>query len=104
VNVTLLSSAAEYSACFPPIGLILLGNVGQRMMFIEFDQTTMANMTAALEHVCDKLPPDKDTHENRKRIADVMIACAQSGRHTLNDFQNLGSKTLEEIKQASEVG
>ena len=46
----------------------------------------------------------RDTHENRKRIADVMIACAQSGRHTLSDFQNLGSKTLEEIKQASEAG
>ena len=65
------------------------------MMLIEFDQTTMANMTTALEHACNKLPPDKDTHENRKRIADAMIAYARSG--TLSDFESLGCKTLEEI-------
>ena len=72
-------------------------------MLVEFDQTTIANMTAALEHLCDKLPPNKDTHENRKRIADVMIACARSGKHTLKDFQRLGSKTLQEITEASEA-
>jgi hypothetical protein len=66
-------------------------------MLSELDQTTMADMTAALEHICDKLPPDKDTHENRKRIAEVMIAYARSGRRTLGDFESLGSKTLEEI-------
>ena len=70
-------------------------NVGQRMTLI--DQSTMANMTAALEHACNKLPPDKDTHENRKRIADAMIAYARSGSRTLSDFESLGSKTLEEI-------
>jgi hypothetical protein len=65
------------------------------VILIEFDQTTMANMTAALEHACNKLPPNKDTHENRKRIAEVMIANARSG--TLSDFESLGCKTLEEI-------
>ena len=64
-------------------------------MLIEFDQTTMANMTAALEHACNKLPPGKDTHENRKRIADAMITYARSG--TLSDFESLGSKAVEEI-------
>ena len=73
-------------------------------MLSELDQTTMADMTAALEHVCDKLPPDKDTHENRKRIAEVMIAYARSGRRTLSDFENLGSKTLVEIMRPSRVG
>jgi hypothetical protein len=85
----------ESSACLPASGKFFRGNVGQRMMLIEFDQTTMANMTAALEHACNKLPPGKDTHENRKRIADAMIAYARSG--TLSDFESLGSKTLEEI-------
>jgi hypothetical protein len=69
--------------------------LGQRMTII--DQSTMANMTAALEHVCNRLPPGKDTHENRKRIADAMIAYARSGSRTLSDFESLGSKTLEEI-------
>jgi hypothetical protein len=73
-------------------------------MLTEFDQTTMANMTAALEQVCDKLPPDKDTHENRKRIADAMIAYGRSGRRTLSDFQNFGSRTLVEITRLSRVG
>ena len=66
-------------------------------MLIEFDQTTVADMTAALERVCDKLPPVKDTHENRKRIADAMIAYGRSGRRSLSDFQSFGSKTLMEI-------
>lgn len=66
-------------------------------MLTEFDQMTITNLTTALEVVCDKLPPDKDTHENRKRIAGAMIGYARSGRRTLSDFQSLGSKTLEEI-------
>ena len=41
-------------------------------MLIELDQSTLANMTAALEAVCKKLPPDKDSHESRKQIADAM--------------------------------
>src|SRR5271163_2228902 len=48
-------------------------------MSIEFDQTTIANMTAALEQVCNRFPPESDTHKNRKRIADAMIAYARSG-------------------------
>jgi hypothetical protein len=55
-------------------------------MLIEFDQTTMANMTAALDAVCKRIPPEKDSHEVRKRIADAMVACAKSGRRTLVDF------------------
>jgi hypothetical protein len=59
-------------------------------VLIEFDQTTMANMTAALDAVCKRIPPEKDSHEVRKRIADAMVACAKSRRHTLVDFQNVG--------------
>jgi hypothetical protein len=70
-------------------------------MFIEFDQTTIDNMTVALEYVCDKLPRNKDTHENRKRIADAMIASARSGKHSVRDFQRLGSKTVQEIAGTS---
>jgi hypothetical protein len=73
-------------------------------MLVEFDQTTMADMTAALERVCDKLPPDQDTHENRKRIADAMIAYGRSGKRTLSEFQSFGSKTLVEITRSSKVG
>jgi hypothetical protein len=36
---------------------------------LHFDQTTLANMTAALEYVCRKLPPKQDTPAIRKHIA-----------------------------------
>ena len=52
-------------------------------MLVEFDQTTIDNMTTALSAVCKKIPPEKDSYELRKRIADTMVECAQSsGRAT----------------------
>jgi hypothetical protein len=63
----------------------------------EFDQNTIANMTAALEYVCKRIPPDKDGREIRKRIADAMVACGRAGRRTLVDFQDAGTKVLDEI-------
>jgi len=66
-------------------------------MLIEFDQNTMANMTAALEFVCKKIPADKDNHDTRKRIADAMVTCAKAGNRSYVDFQNAGFRTLDEI-------
>ncbi len=66
-------------------------------MLIEFDQNTIANMTAALEHVCKRIPQGRDSHEVRKRIADAMVACGQQGRRSLLDFRQAGLKVLEEI-------
>ena len=66
-------------------------------MLIDFDQNTMANMTAALEYVCKKIPADKDSHETRKRIADAMVASAKAGNRGYVDFQNTGFRALDEI-------
>ena len=63
-------------------------------MLIEFDQNTIANMTAALDYVCKKIPADRDSNELRKRIADELIQCAQSGKRTVIDLQNAGLKVL----------
>lgn len=68
-------------------------------MLIEFDQSTIANMTAALEWACKKLPADKDNREVRKKIADAMVESARGGRRTYLDFQHAGTKVLEEIVQ-----
>jgi len=65
-------------------------------MLVELDQNTLANMTAALEYVCKKIPANKDTSELRKKIADEIAACATGGRRTLVDFQNVGFKVLAE--------
>ena len=56
---------------------------GVRKLLTEFDQNTIANMTAALEYICNKIPPDKDGHEIRKRIADAIMACGHAGRRRL---------------------
>jgi hypothetical protein len=56
-------------------------------MLTNFDQNTIANMTAALEYVCKKIPPDKDTQELRRRIGDMIIASASNGRRSLIDLR-----------------
>ncbi len=66
-------------------------------MLTEFDQNTIANMTAALEYVCKKIPADKDSHEIRKRIANAVTACGRAGGRTLIEFQDAGLKVLKEI-------
>ena len=47
---------------------------------LQFDQSTLANMTAALEYVCRKLPPDKDNQAIRKYIGDELLAACQKGQ------------------------
>ena len=65
-------------------------------MLIEYDQTTLANMTAALDSVCKKLSAAQDSPELRKRIADAMIMVARDGRRTFADFQMAGMNVLSE--------
>ena len=50
---------------------------------LEFDNSTLANMTAALDHGCKMLSGDIDTSENRKRIGDAIIGAAKSHKRTL---------------------
>ena len=47
----------------------------QEKMLTEFDQNTVANIAAVLEYVCNK-----DRHELRKCIADVVVAFGHDGR------------------------
>jgi ketopantoate reductase len=65
-------------------------------MLNDFDQSTIANMTAALDFVCKKISADRDSNELRKRIADELMRCARVGRHTLVDLERAGMKVLEE--------
>jgi hypothetical protein len=73
-------------------------------MLTELDQNTIANMTAALEYVCKKIPAERDTHDLRKRVANAMIACAHNGTQTFIDFQNAGLKALEDDISSSRPG
>ena len=66
-------------------------------MLIDLDQNTLANMTAALDYVCKKIPPDKDSHEARKQIADAMIERASAGPSTYVDLVDVGSRMRQQI-------
>jgi len=50
---------------------------------LEFDNSTLANMTAALDHGCKLLPAEFDSVENRKRLGDAIISAARSHKHSL---------------------
>ena len=59
---------------------------------LQFDQSTVANMTAALEYVCRKLPPDKDNQAVRKHIADEILAACLKGQASHGELVNVGLK------------
>jgi len=66
------------------------------MSIIEFDQTTIANMTAALDFVCKRIPPERNNAEMRKLIAAELIQCARSGKRNLAELQNAGLRIATE--------
>lgn len=61
---------------------------------LKFDQTTLANMTAALEYVYRKLPRDRDNPPIRKCIAKQIIAAANKGQTALAELTNAGLKVV----------
>ena len=61
---------------------------------LQFDRSTLANMTAALEYVCRKLPPDRDNRATRKRIADEILAACQRGQTSYGQLTATGLKIL----------
>ena len=70
-------------------------------MLADFDQSTMANMTAALEYVCKRIPKEKDNHETRKSIAGAVVGRAKSGSRDYVDLQNVGMEVLGEVIRPS---
>ena len=73
-------------------------------MLTEFDQSTLANMTAALDAVCKRIPADQDSYSLRKRIGDEIIACAHAGRRTYIDFETAGQRILKDALKRQKRG
>ena len=71
-----------------------IANGGNMISMLQFDQSTLANMTAALEYVCRKLPPDKDNQAIRKYIADEILAAALKGQTSNADLASVGLKAV----------
>jgi hypothetical protein len=72
-----------------------IANGGDMISMLQFDQSTLANMTAALEYVCRKLPPDKDNQTLRKYIADELLAACQKGQTSHEDLVGVGLKAVD---------
>jgi hypothetical protein len=73
--------------------------LGEQGMLTEFDQSTIANMTAALDYVCKTIPVERDGNELRKQIADELIRCARLGRRSLIDLQQAGMKIAHAMER-----
>jgi hypothetical protein len=63
---------------------------------LRFDQSTIANMTAALEYVCRKLPPDRDNPAIRKYLAEQIVSSADTGQRSLADLTT-GLKVVNDL-------
>ena len=50
---------------------------------LEFDNSTLANMTAALDHGCKMLSGDFGTTSDRKRVGDAIMTAARSSQRSL---------------------
>lgn len=64
---------------------------------LELDNSTLANLTAALDDACKKLSRDLDSSENRKRIGDALITAANAGKRTLIQFTEVAQREVRLI-------
>jgi hypothetical protein len=64
---------------------------------LEFDNSTLANMTAALDDGCKMLSGDSDTVRNRKRIGDAIIAAARSYKRSLPQLTEVAQREAAAI-------
>lgn len=72
------------------------------MIESDFDRWILANMNAALDRVCDKIPRGEE-HAVRKRIAKQIIKCARSGKTDLGDLIAAGQRVLIEVAASRPV-
>jgi hypothetical protein len=67
---------------------------GWRMYSMLKDQTTLANMTAALEYSCRKLPPDRNNPAIRKHVADAIIEVSKNIQTSLGALTDAGLEVV----------
>jgi hypothetical protein len=77
------------------IGFVFPIPLAATAMFIRYDQSTLDNMTAAIDSVCRKIPLRRDTPELRRQLADAMLEAAKAGRRNFVDFRSVGMEFVE---------
>ncbi len=71
---------------------------------LEFDNTTLAKMTAALDWGCKCLSGALDTDENRKRIGAALVSAARSGKRSLEHFIEAAEHEANAIRDSGHSG
>ena len=71
---------------------------------LEFDSSTVANMTAALDQGCKCLSGDLDTTENRKRLGAALVAAAKSGKRSLIQLTEVIEQEVDAIRAPGQSG
>ena len=64
---------------------------------LKFDQNTIANMTAALEYVCMKVPPEINVPTLRNQIADAITAAAENKQVSLAQLKDAGLVVVNDL-------
>ena len=64
----------------------------------DFNSRTLANMTLALDRVCENTPLGGQ-HDVRKRVAQGIVLCARSGKTTLGALTYAGERALARISE-----
>ena len=65
-----------------------------------FNRPTMAAMEVALEKACERWP-NGSTHRLRKRVAQSIIRCAETGNISLDALTEAGERALAQLPQSS---
>ena len=71
---------------------------------LEFNNTTLANMTAALDHGCKSLHGGLDKADNRKRIGDAITDAARAGKHSLAQLIEVAEQEVVAIRGPKPTG
>jgi len=68
------------------------------MIVERFDRRAMAAMEEALEKACERWP-NGGTHRLRKRVAQSIIRCAETGNTSLDALTEAGERALAQLPQ-----
>ena len=67
------------------------------MLGHEFGEEMLVRMETALRFACQRLPASRQDHETRKFIAERIVACARTGKDSLQELTEAGVQALKDL-------
>lgn len=71
------------------------------MITESFDNAVVLSMSIALERVCRDIPVELRKHEDRRFVAERILACAHDGNTGLDDLTAAGRRAVDELAPKS---